>query len=101
MPADLSNTLSVAVSARALFDPEEDHRFFERKGVEAYRAYQKARFDRLPGPGTAFPLVKTLLGLNRAIGREVVTVTLMPRNSPDLGHRMTRAAAFPGLAVSW
>ena len=49
MPADLSNTLSVAVSARALFDPEEDHRFFERKGVEAYRAYQKARFDRLPG----------------------------------------------------
>ena len=30
MPADLSNTLSVAVSARALFDPEEDHRFFER-----------------------------------------------------------------------
>ena len=41
MPADLSNMLSVAVSARALFDLEEDHRFFERNGVEEYRAYRR------------------------------------------------------------
>ncbi|QQP89862.1 5'-nucleotidase [Skermanella sp. TT6] len=100
MPADLSNMLSVAVSARALFDLEEDHLFFERNGVDAYRAYQKARFDAPPGPGTAFPLIKALLGLNATIGREVVTVTLVSRNSPDLGHRLTRAAAFHGIAIS-
>jgi 5'-nucleotidase len=99
MPADLSNTLSIAVSARALFDLEEDHLFFEHEGVEAYRDYQKKRFDDPPGPGTAFPLVKALLDLNETIGQEVVTVTLMSRNSPDLGHRLTRAANFYKLDI--
>ncbi|WP_145677925.1 5'-nucleotidase [Azospirillum brasilense] len=99
MPADLSNTLSIAVSARALFDLEEDHTYFQANGVEAYREYQKERFDNPPTPGTAFPLVKALLGLNATIGQEVVTVTLMSRNSPDLGHRLTRAAAHYGLDI--
>ncbi len=99
MPIDLSNVLSIAVSARALFDLEDDHRYFEANGVEAYRGYQKERIDQPPAPGTAFPLVKALLGLNDTLNQEVVTVTLVSRNSPDLGHRLTHAAAHYGLNI--
>jgi hypothetical protein len=33
--ADLSGTLTIAVSARALFDLEEDHRYYEDHGLTA------------------------------------------------------------------
>ena len=32
--------LVIAVSSRALFDLEEEHRLFEREGFAAYRTYQ-------------------------------------------------------------
>ncbi|WP_448208187.1 5'-nucleotidase [Azospirillum sp. sgz302134] len=99
MPADLSHILSIGVSARALFDLEDDHQFFLANGEDAYRAYQKERFDTPPAPGAAFPLVKGLLTLNERLNREVVTVTLMSKNSPDLGHRLTRAASHYGLDI--
>ena len=99
MPTNLSNIFSIAVSARALFDLEDDHRYFEENGVDAYRAYQKERLDQPPGPGTAFHLIRALLGLNDILNQEVVTVTLMSRNSPDLGHRLTRAATHHGLNI--
>jgi 5'-nucleotidase len=62
-------------------------------------AYQKARFGEPPAPGTAFPLVKGLLELNHQLDREVVTVTLMSKHSPDLGHRLTHAATHYGLDI--
>src|SRR4051794_22170144 len=97
--ADLSGTLTIAVSARALFDLEEDHRYYEEHGLEAYHAYQMERVDEPPARGTAFPLVKALLELNCRLSHEIVTVTLMSKHSPDLGHRLTRAATHYGLDI--
>src|SRR5690349_9260581 len=56
MAADLSGTLTIAVSARALFDLEADHRYYGDHGLKAYHAYQMERVDVPPARGTAFPL---------------------------------------------
>src|SRR5689334_5045542 len=99
MAADLSGTLTIAVSARALFDLEADHRYYEDHGLKAYHAYQMERVDVPPARGTAFPLIKGLLELNRRLGREVVAVTLMSKHSSDLGPRLIRAATHYDLDI--
>jgi len=99
MATDLSHTLTIGVSSRALFDLESENHLFEESGVETYRAYQIEHEGDLPAPGAAFPLVQALLDLNRRLGREVVTVTLLSRNSPDLGLRLTQAASHYGLEI--
>jgi 5'-nucleotidase len=45
MVVDLSSSLVVGISSRALFDLEEANRVFEEQGVEAYREYQLSRED--------------------------------------------------------
>ena len=46
--------LTIAISARALFDLEEGHRVFTRDGVEAYARYQAARETEVLAKGPAF-----------------------------------------------
>ena len=40
MPNTKHEKLVVAVSSRALFDLEAEHKIFEDEGIEAYRDYQ-------------------------------------------------------------
>ena len=40
MPDTTHEKLVVAVSSRALFDLEAEHKIFEDQGIEAYRDYQ-------------------------------------------------------------
>ncbi|HKN79612.1 MAG TPA: 5'-nucleotidase, partial [Lysobacter sp.] len=56
--------LTVAITSRALFDLEHSHALYEREGVEAYQAHQRAHEDAPLMPGIAFPLVRKLLALN-------------------------------------
>lgn len=44
MPTN-NEQLVVAVSSRALFDLEKEHRLFEEAGIEAYRKYQTEHKD--------------------------------------------------------
>lgn len=99
MLTDLSHTLTIGVSSRALFDLETENRLFVEKGIEAYRSYQIEHEGIHPMPGAAFPLVQALLNLNQRLSREVVTVTMLSRNSPDLGLRLTQAASHYGLDI--
>src|SRR5207342_2691002 len=69
-------TLTVAITARALFDLEHSHGLYEREGVAAYTEFQRDREDDMLAPGIAFPLVRKLLALNE--GR--------PANAPRRGH---------------
>ncbi|MDN5925295.1 MAG: 5'-nucleotidase [Xanthomonadales bacterium] len=81
--------LTVAITARALFDLTESHALFERDGLEAYRAYQIAHEDEILAPGVAFPLVRKLLGLNALAPQAArVEVILLSRNSGDTGLRI-------------
>jgi len=88
MPLDLSDILVVGVSSRALFDLEEENEIFEKEGIKGYRKYQLKNEEILLKEGTAFALVKSLLGLNKIAEKRIVEIVVMSRNSPETGVRM-------------
>ncbi len=91
----------VAISSRALFDLEDSHLLFEREGLDAYAAFQRAHEEDPLGPGIAFPLVRKLLALNAhgspALPR--VEVILLSRNSSDTGLRIFNSIERHGLGI--
>jgi 5'-nucleotidase len=93
--------LIVAISSRALFDLEDSHALFEREGLEAYAAFQRAHEDELLAPGIAFPLVRKLLALNDTAPAQAprVEVILLSRNSSDTGLRIFNSIEHHGLAI--
>ena len=100
MGKGLGDKLVVAISSRALFDLDESHRIYESEGVEAYRQYQIAHEDEVLQPGDAFALVQKLLGLNEMLGRQLVEVVLVSRNSADTGLRVFNSIQQHGLGIS-
>jgi len=90
--------LTVAVSSRALFHLEEANAVFEREGEVAFDAYMRDREAQTLEPGTAFPLVRKLLGLNRD-GVNRVDVVLLSRNSPQAGLRVMASVQAHGLGI--
>lgn len=104
-PADLlppgDDAFVIAISSRALFDLEASHELFEREGLEAYAAFQRANEDSILGPGIAFPLVHKLLQLNRDArpGVPRVEVILLSRNSSDTGLRIFNSIEHHGLGI--
>lgn len=96
-----NDRLVVAVSSRALFDLEEEHRLFEEQGYAAFRDYQVAhKEDPLP-PGVAFPFVKRLLALNDHFGEEnPFQVVVLSRNSPESAQRIFHSCRHWNLPVT-
>ena len=64
MPTDLSKSLVIGISSRALFDLKEANAIFEAEGIDAYAEYQHKHEDEILQPGTAFRLVQAILALN-------------------------------------
>lgn len=99
MATDLSDTLVVAVSATALFDMTESDKLFQEllvkdknMAIERYRQFMREHETIPLKAGTAYPLIKALLRLNRyqSTGEKspLVEVVIMSRNSPDSGLRI-------------
>lgn len=80
------NRLVIAISSRTLFNLDESHKIYEKKGVEAYAKYQQKNEDIILEPGVGFPLVKKLLALNSE--KTPIDVILLSRNSIDTGLRV-------------
>ena len=101
MPESESATLTVAITARALFDLEHSHGLYEREGVAAYAEFQRDREDDMLAPGIAFPLVRKLLALNEGRPRHAprVEVILLSRNSADTGLRIFNSIEHYGLGI--
>ena len=95
----LTDKLVIGISSRALFDLEEENRLFDERGVEAFAAHQRAHEDEPLRPGTAFPLVQALLGLNRLLPQRRIEVVVISRNSPDTGLRAFNAIEAHGLPI--
>jgi len=95
-------TLTVAISSRALFDLEDSHTLFEAQGIEAYAEHQRHREDDVLEPGIAFPLVRKLLALNEGAPLDAprVEVVLVSRNSSDTGLRVFNSIQHHGLAIT-
>jgi 5'-nucleotidase len=101
MPADLSHTLKIAVSSRALFDLEESNKVFQKHGREAYLKHHRKHEHEPLGPGVAFPLIKAILSLN-ALARNkerIVEVIIMSSAHPDAGVRIVNSIAYHGLDI--
>ena len=94
-------TLTVAITARALFMMEDSHALFEREGIAAFADFQRRHEDDVLTPGIAFPLVRKLLALNAGATREMprVEVILLSRNSSDTGLRVFNSIEHFGLDI--
>lgn len=100
MPGTDTSKLVIAISSRALFDLDESHDVYETQGVQAYADYQIARENEPLGPGQAFDLVQKMLNINDHLGKEVVEVILLSRNSADTGLRIFNSIEHYGLPIS-
>lgn len=99
MPLDLSNTLVVGISSRALFDLEEENKIFVEQGLDAYEDYQIAHEKDILKPGTAFPLVKALHNLNCGDQR-LTEIIIMSKNSANTSLRIFNSIEKYGLDIS-
>lgn len=98
--ADDSPILTVAISSRALFDLEESNSVYENQGLEAYRTYQISHEDDPLLPGEAFEFVRKMLLLNHGLGRQLVEVILLSRNTADTGLRVFNSIEHHELGIS-
>ncbi len=100
MPADLSKSLVIGISSRALFDLEESNAVFEKDGEEAYAKYQQAREKETLQPGTGFRLVEAILALNDKVrGSRKAEVVVTSRNSPATSMRLFHSIKEHGLDI--
>ncbi len=100
MPVDLSKSLVIGISSRALFDLEESNAVFEKDGEEAYSQYQEAYEHDILKPGTGFRLVEAILALNRKVrGGRRAEVIVTSRNSPATSMRLFKSIAHYGLDI--
>jgi 5'-nucleotidase len=95
----LAGRLVVAISARALFDFEEENRVFEASDDRAYMQLQEQRLDEPARAGVAFSLVKKLLAFNTDAGAPLVEVVILSRNDPVSGMRVFRSARHYALPI--
>lgn len=102
MPVDFSDTLVVAVSARALFDLEAEASLFRERGLDAYAAHQRANESSPLGPGPAFHLVRGLLALNAGLAEAspAVEVVVVSSQHPDTGMRILNSIHHHDLAIT-
>lgn len=80
--------LVVCITSTALFDCSESHEMWKHEGLESYKAHQRAHVKVPLKPGVGFPLVRSLLELNVAAGKDLVEVVLVSRNDGEAGERV-------------
>lgn len=100
MAYDLKDKLVIGISSRALFDLEKENSIFETEGVSAYKRFQRDNENIGLKPGTAFPLVKALLKLNKVQDECLVEVVVMSKNTPDTGLRIMNSVEDYGLNIT-
>jgi len=101
MPTDLTDTLVVGISSRALFDLEQENEIFEKEGLLAYQQFQIKNEDKILQPGTAFHLIESLLKLNSPKKeKKLIEVVVLSRNSPDTGLRILNSIKHYKLPIT-
>jgi 5'-nucleotidase len=118
MALDLSETLVIGISATALFDLGASDKLFRSSfadnpeaAVIEHRRYMLETENEVLAEGTAMPLVKALLELNKYQNNDhlkneakedspLVEVVVMSRNSPETGMRVFNSIRNLGLKIS-
>lgn len=103
---DPRDALVIAVTSRAIFNVEEEHKLFMEKGLEEYIQYQVANEKKPLKEGTAFALIKALQKVNAKLleknpeEKQLFDVILLSNNSPESGTRIVNSVNHYGLAIS-
>lgn len=100
MAYPLDDKLVVAISSRALFNLDDEHRVFQSEGLAAYKRVQREREDLPLEPGTGFHLVQGLLGINEKLNQRAVEVVVISRNDGDGGLRIWNSIKKHNLDIS-
>ncbi|MDY3114393.1 MAG: 5'-nucleotidase [Sutterella sp.] len=96
----IDKKLVIAVSSRALFELEDEHRLFEEKGYKAFRDYQVQHKNDPLKPGVAFPFVRRLLKLNDNFpDLSPFDVVVLSRNSPETAQRIFNSCRHYNLPI--
>lgn len=83
MPADLTKSLVIGISSRALFNLEEANRIYDLKGLKEYSAYMRERETQPLDKGSGFDLIKAILDLNGIVDdHRPCEVVVTSKNSP-------------------
>jgi len=95
---NLQDTLVIGIAATALFDLTKEDKLFRdeykkhpESAIDNYRKHMLESEHVTLGEGIGFPLVQSLLNLNRyqkSDASPLVEVVVMSRNSPDTGVRV-------------
>ena len=111
MAFDLSNTLVIGISSTALFDMSESDKLFRKamqddreNALGQYKEYMLAHENEHLKPGTGYPLISALLGLNRFRLFDdpvpLVEVVVMSRNSPETGLQVLNTIRHDKLGIT-
>ena len=93
--------LIIGISSRALFNLDDSHDIYLKKGLEAYQKYQIDNEDKTLEPGEAFPLVQKILNINSFYpGNDRIEVILLSRNTSDTGLRIRNSIEAHNLNIS-
>lgn len=90
--------LIVAVSSRTIFNLDESHKIYKKRGVKAYAEHQQKNENVVLKPGVGFNLVKKLISLNSK--EAPIDVILLSRNSAETGLRIFNSIEEYNLNIS-
>lgn len=100
MPADLSKSLVIGISSRALFDLEAANAVYEADGLAAYTDHMLAIESEPLGKGSGFDLIRAILDLNGKIsGHRPCEVVVMSKNSPATSFSLFNSIEHYGLGI--
>ncbi|CAF1482956.1 unnamed protein product [Adineta ricciae] len=91
--------LVVCIASTALFDCSKSHRIWKCDGLDAYKKYQREHADQPLKPGVGFPLVQSLLQLNKVVDKPIVDIVLISRNDAVSGLRIINSIEFYKLSI--
>uniref|UniRef100_A0A8B9Z552 5NT1A nucleotidase n=1 Tax=Buteo japonicus TaxID=224669 RepID=A0A8B9Z552_9AVES len=99
---DPSKALVIAVTTRAIFNLEEEHKLYLEKGKEEYIRHQQANQDKPLPPGTAFAFIQAAQYVNEKIlestpaEKDLFDILVLSNNSPESGARIINSAKHYG-----
>lgn len=100
-PYPIKDKLVVGVSAKSLFNLEEEDKIFDEKGPKYYRNYQIAKKNIILEKGFAFHFVERFLSINKVYDKQSpVEVVILSKDNPETAVRIMNSVKEYGLNIT-
>ncbi|XP_069754674.1 cytosolic 5'-nucleotidase 1A isoform X2 [Narcine bancroftii] len=103
---DPIKAVTIAISARALFDMEEEHELFLTEGPEEYVIYQMSNEDVPLKEGIVLPFIRAIHMVNQRLlkldseEKQLFEILLLSTHSAEGGVRIINSVNYYGLDIS-